>query len=38
MKTYYDNNKKYNSELFNVFNIKLLVFYNAYAKLKLDRY
>jgi hypothetical protein len=38
MKTYHNNNKKYNSELFDVLSIKLLIFYDAYAKLGLDRY
>ena len=38
MKTYYNNNNKYNSKLFDILSTKLLVFYNAYTKLKLHRY
>ena len=38
MKIYYNKNIKFSSELFDIFNPKLFIFYNTYIKLKLKRY
>jgi hypothetical protein len=40
MKTYNDNNKKYNGELYDILDVKLQIFYDYYNKIRLpeDQY
>jgi hypothetical protein len=38
VKVYYNDNKKYSSELFDILNNKLFFFYDTCIKLGLERY
>jgi hypothetical protein len=38
LKTYNNNSKKYNSELFDILSTKLFFFYKSYTRLGLEHY